>query len=153
MQKITAFAAAAAFTMIASGAASAQYNSPHTGTGYEPYKQQYQYKPSYQYHHQPSYQHHTYKPAYTYQQPTYYKPQYEPKKVEEVCFKWTRDGYGHATKVIIPCPYQQQVVVKKVIEREVKQVEQKPVQQQPAEQQQQPTEQQPTEQQPTEQQQ
>jgi hypothetical protein len=142
MMKFNALAAAAAaFTLIASGAASAQYHTQHTGTGYEPYKQQYHHKPSYQYHHQPSYQKHYYKPTYQYQQPTYYNPHYAPKKVEEVCFKWTKDGYGHATKVIIPCPHQQVVVKKPVIEKE-----QKPVEQQP-------TEQQPTEQQPTEQQQ
>lgn len=129
MSKIIAFAAAAAAaTMIAAAPASAGYDSYRT---YEPSYQQHYYKPSY---HQ-----HYYKPTYTYQQPTYYKPRYE-HKVEEICFKWTKDGYGHATKVIIPCPVEKIVIKKEVtVEKKIetpveKPVEQKPVEEKPVEQ-------------------
>lgn len=102
-------------------------------------------------HHTPHYR--TYTPSYTYHQPTYYKPTYtyEPSyETKEVCFKWVKDHYGYATKVIIPCPVEKVVVIKKqVVEKKI--VTEQPTEQQPVEQQ--PTEQQPTEQQPAEQQQ
>jgi hypothetical protein len=125
MSRFTAIAAAAAAaTTIAVAPASAGYDSYHHGyRTYQPSYSQHHYKPTYQYH-QPSYQYHHYKP-------TYYKPHYEPKKVEELCFKWTKDGYGHATKVIIPCPVEK-VVIKKEIEKKVE--TEQPVEQQPTDQ-------------------
>lgn len=105
------------------------------------------FKVQHHHHHTPQYR--TYTPSYTYHQPTYYKPTYtyQPTyEAKEVCFKWIKDGYGYATKVIIPCPVEKVVVIKKEVT-----VVQKPAEtQQPVEQQ--PTEQQPTEQQPAEQQ-
>jgi hypothetical protein len=95
-------------------------------------------------HHTPHFRHYT--PSYTYQQPTYYKPTYtyQPTyKNVEICFKWVKDGYGHATKVIIPCPVEHVAVKKPIIEKKV--VNEQPVEQKPAEQQ--PVEQQPAEQQ------
>ena len=108
----------------------------------------------FKFNHQPHFKHHT--PSYTYHQPTYHKPTYykptytyQPTyKNVEICFKWVKDGYGHATKVIIPCPVEHVVVKKQIIEKKV--VTEQPVEQKPTEQQ--PVEQQPTEQQPAEQQ-